>query len=94
MTGERLVPADLLLGLPHKSRSGGCPSTVQSMFMGLIEGRNSREESQRQASGLPAIKKRFFFFWERGGDGSVGKSLRTQHGELCLIPQHSGKSCG
>lgn len=60
MTGERLVRADLLLGLPHKSRSGGCPSTVQSMFMGLIEGRNSREESQRQASGLPAIKKRFF----------------------------------
>lgn len=61
MTGEGLVPADLLLGLPHESRFGGCPSTVQSMLMGLIEGRNLREESQRQVSGLPAIKKKWFF---------------------------------
>lgn len=61
MTEERLVPADLLLGLLPESQPSGCPSTVQSMFMGLIEGRNSREENQRQVSGLPSIKKRWFF---------------------------------
>lgn len=61
MTGKRLVSADLLLGLPHESQSRGCHFTVQSIFMGLIEGRNLREVSQRQVSGLPAIKKRWFF---------------------------------